>query len=340
MSEKRVTLKDVAQAAGVATGTVSMVLNDSPLVAEATKARVQTVIRELGYVYDRSAGNLRSKRSRIVGVSICNMTNPYFADVTAGLQEAMEHLGRILVLGNCAESLSRQMNFLQMLRQYSVEGILLTPAISTPKSHIEQMLKWRIPLVQVSRYVAGVETDYAGIDNQHATALATEHLLEIGHTQIAYVGRNNLTSTGRDRYEGFVAAMQAAGIRANDGWVVECPSTREDGFSAILELFSKRKRPTAIVCFNDAIAFGAMLGLRRLGIEPGTNCSVVGVDDVTEASLWQPGLTTISIGRESIGHAAGQLLMARIEEPNRPFERITIKPQLVVRASTSALKEN
>ncbi len=338
MAEKRITLKDVAQAAGVATGTVSMVLNDSPLVADTTKARVQAVIQELGYVYDRAAGNLRGKQSRIVGVSICNLNNPYFADVTAGLQEALEDLGRVLVLGNCAESVTRQMSFLQSLRQYRVEGILLTPAIGTPKSHVEQLLEWKIPLVQVTRYVEGVETDYVGNDNRLGTMLATQHLLELGHKKIAFIGRNTLTSTGQDRFAGFQKAMKSAGLSVNDNWVMECPTTREDGFQETVKLFNQKEKPTALLCFNDSIAFGAMLGLRSLGVEPGIDCSVVGVDDVTEAALWQPGLTTISIGRESIGRAAGQLLMARLSEPTRPFERITIKPELVVRSSTCSVK--
>src|SRR3546814_13290381 len=109
-----------------------MVLNDSRLSAAATKARVQAAIQKLGYVYDRAAGNLRNKRSRIVGVSICNLVNPYFADVTAGLQEAVEDLGRVLVLGNCAESVERQLNFLQTLRQDRVAVVLFTPALGPP----------------------------------------------------------------------------------------------------------------------------------------------------------------------------------------------------------------
>ena len=337
MADKRITLKDVAQAAGVATGTVSMVLNESPLVAETTKARVKAVIDDLGYVYDRAAGYLRGKQSRIVGISICNLNNPYFADVTAGLQEAMEDLGRVLVLGNCAESVPRQMNFLQSLRQYRVEGLLLTPAIGTPTSHVEQLLQWNIPLVQVTRYVMGVETDYVGNDNRLGTILATQHLLELGHKRVAYIGRNSLTSTGHDRFEGFRNAMQSAGLQVNDNWIIECQATREDGFKETVRLFNHHEKPTALLCFNDPIAFGAMLGLRSLGIEPGVDCSVVGADDVTEAGLWQPGLTTISIGRESIGRAAGHLLMSRIKEPKRPFERITVRPTLVVRSSTSSI---
>jgi len=336
MADKRITLKDVAQAAGVATGTVSMVLNDSPLVAESTKARVQAVMKELGYVYDRAAGNLRNKRSRIVGVSICDLTNPYFADVTAGIQEALEDLGRVLVLGNCAESVPRQLNFLQTLRQYRVEGVLLTPAVSTPKSHVEQLLEWGVPVVQVTRYVAGVESDYVGNDNRLGSMLATRHLLERGHEHIAYVGRNRLTSTGRDRFEGFRAAMEKAGLKPIGQWVVECPASREDGFREAVKLLQSRQAPTALVCFNDTVAFGAMLGLRSIGLEPGEDCSVVGIDDVSEAALWQPGLTTISIERGSIGREAGRLLMARLEEPDRPFERVILKPELVVRSSTGA----
>src|SRR3546814_764336 len=215
MKEKRITLKDVARVAGLSTGTVSMVLNDSPLIAAATKARVQAAIQKLGYVYDRAAGNLRNKRSRIVGVSICNLVNPYFADVTAGLQEALEDLGRVLVLGNCAESVERQLNFLQTLRQYRVEGVLLTPAIGTPADHIHLLREWDLPLVQVTRYVEGVESDYVGNDNRLASMLATQHLLELGHEKIAYLGRNRLTSTGRDRFEGFMAAMKKADLKVN-----------------------------------------------------------------------------------------------------------------------------
>jgi LacI family transcriptional regulator len=334
MSTKRITLKDVAQAAGVATGTVSMVLNNSPLVADATKARVRAVLEEIGYVYDRAAGNLRGIPSRIVGVSMCNLVNPYFADVTAGIQEALEDLGRVLVLGNCAESLPRQLNFLQTLRQYRVEGILLTPAIATPKEHVEQLLAWKVPVVQVSRRVEGVESDYVGNNNFVGAQLATQHLVELGHERIGYLGRNRLTSTGQDRYEGFCTAMQRAGLQVQDRWVGDCPASREDGFRDAVRLMAGRSTPTALLCFNDVIAFGAMLGLRSLGIEPGADCSVVGMDDVSEAALWQPGLTTVSIGRDSMGRAAGQLLMARLEDPERPPQRVVLDPQLVVRSSS------
>lgn len=330
---RRVTLKDVAREAGVATGTVSMVLNDSPLIADATKARVQQVMRDLGYIYHRAAANLRNRRSNIVGVSICDLVNPYYADVTAGIQAALEALGRAVVLGNCAESLPRQLRFLETLREYDVEGLLLTPAIGTPKSQINQVMAWGIPVVQVSRYVPGVEADYVGNDNRLATEMATGHLLALGHEKLAYIGLNRLTSTGRDRFAGFRTAMKRCPEPLREDWVIECPATRADGFKALVSLFEGRDRPTGLVCFNDDLAFGAMLGLRSLGLEPGRDCSVVGLDDVAEAALWQPSLTTVAIDREKIGQVAGRLLLDRIADRNRPIEHVVLEPRLVERES-------
>lgn len=333
MSAKRVTLKDVAREAGVATGTVSMVLNSSPLVAEATRVHVQQVMKDLGYVYDRAAGLLRSKRSRIVGVCVCDLVNPYYADVTAGVQAALENVGRVLVLGNSEESVPRQLRFLETLREYNVEGLLLTPAVGTPKAHMEKLLEWRVPVVQVTRYIAGIATDYVGNDNQLAARLATEHLLGLGHRTLAYVGLNRLTTTGRDRYAGFTQAMKAAGGKTSDDLVIECPASREDGFKAVTTLFGRATPPTGVVCFNDVLAFGAMLALRRLGMEPGRECSVVGLDDVAESALWQPALTTVAIGRDKIGLVAARLLTDRLAEPDRPVERVVLPPELVVRSS-------
>jgi LacI family transcriptional regulator len=333
MPPSKITLKDVAREAGVSTGTVSMILNDSPLVAHATRARVQEVMRRLGYVYHRAAANLRNKRSSIVAMSMCDLVNPYYADVTAGSQAALENLGRVLVLGNCAESIRRQRRFLETLREYSVEGLMVTPAIGTPKAHLRRVQQWRIPVVQVSRYVPGVKTDYVGNDNRMATRLATKHLLSLGHKRLAYIGLNKATSTGRDRFAGYRAAMQALKSPEPEQ-VIECRPSRENGFNAALTLFDKPDPPTGIVCFNDDLAFGAMLALRKLGLEPGRECSVVGLDDVAEAALWQPALTTVAISREKIGEVAARLLTNRVAELDRPVETVVLEPRLVVRHSS------
>jgi LacI family transcriptional regulator len=333
---RRVTLRDIAGAAGVATGTVSMVLNQSPLVASATRARVLAVIRELGYVYDRGAAQLRSRRTNIVGASICDLLNPYFAEIVAGIEQSLSATGRMLFLGNSSETAQRQAQFLDTLREYNVDGIALMPAMGTSRPAVERVQRWGIPLVMVSRYVAGIQADYAGSDNRLGAALATRHLLELGHERIAFVGFNRRTSTARDRTAGFRAAMARAGRPVRSAHIVECDSTRAEGFRAVDALFARLPVPTAIVCFNDLLAFGVMLGLRHRGLEPGRDCSVVGTDDVAESALWEPALTTVAMDTAQMGEAAGQLLRARIEHPDRPVERIVCTPRLVVRASSGA----
>jgi len=334
--KRRVTLKDIARHAGVATGTVSMVMNNSPLVAETTREHVWRVIKEHGYVYDRAAAQLRKKRTNIVGVSICDLLNPYFAEIAAGVEQVLEEHGRVLFLGNSAESVPRQARFLATLREYNVEGVLLMPAVGTPRAAVERLREWHIPVVMVSRYVPGVDVDYVGNDNRLGSVLATRHLLDLGHRRVAFIGLNRRTTTGRDRFAGFRSALKEAHIALSPDLVVECSPTRQDGYHAVRKLFDASRPPTAVVCFDDLLAFGAMLGLRHLGVEVGRDWSVVGADDVIEAALWLPPLTTMAVDVAGIGRAAAQLLRERIEHPDQPTQRLVIPPELVVRASCGA----
>jgi LacI family transcriptional regulator len=186
----------------------------------------------------------------------------------------------------------------------------------------------------VTRYVPGVQADYVGNDNRVATEIATNHLLDLGHEHLAYVGLTRSTSTGRERVAGFRQAMKLRNATLREDWVVECDATRTDGFQALLSLFKARDRPSGIVCFDDDIAFGVMLGLRSLGLEPGRDCSVIGIDDYPEAALWRPGLTTVAIERKKIGQLAGRMLIDRIEDSSRPVENVVLSPRLVARESS------
>ena len=330
---KRITLKDIAREAGVATGTVSMVLNDSPRVADATRSHVQHVIRDLGYVYDRGAGQLRSKHSHLVGVAVCNLVNPCMAEVTASLQQAMQDLGHLLILGNCAESVPRQQRFLEKLREYKVEGLLLTPAAGTPKTHVARLRDWRVPVVQVLRYVPGAPTDFVGGDHRLGAAMATRHLLALGHQRIAFVGLDPLSIAAREGFAGFLTALAEAGQTPDADLVLPGPATREAGYLAMAPLHALARPPTALVCVDPLIAFGALRGLVQLGIEPGRDCSVIALDDVAEAALCHPPLTAMAFDLDCIGRAASRLLSERIVAPDHAVEHLVLQPRLVVRSS-------
>ncbi len=335
IEQKRLTLRDIARLAQVSTGTVSMVLNNNPLVAAKTREHVRQIIDQFGYVYNRSGAQLRKKKTGVIGVSICNLANPYFAEITVGLEESLSELGLALILGNSADSIKQQNKFLNTAREHNVDALLLMPAVGTTRAMVESMLGWGIPIIMVSRYVPGVNVDYAGSDNLKGLAQATQHLLDLGHQRIAFVGGGIRTTSGRDRLNGYKTALRETGRGISDELIIKCSDTRSNGFMAVQELYKLDSPPTAIVCFNDILAFGVMLGLRSMGLEPGKDCSVIGNDDVAEAVLWRPGLTTVAAHSREIGLNAGQLLRKRLETRDRPPERIILKPEVIIRDSTS-----
>ncbi len=329
-----VTLLDIARHTGVSRATVSLVMRQSPLVADATRALIEEAARELGYVYNRGAASLRSQRSHIVGVSITDLTNPYFAELTAAAEDGLSKVDRMALLSHNNESVQKQDSFINTMREYNVDGLIICPAINTPLSTIRRLNELRIPFVLLSRRLQGVRADYVGNDNELGLRMATEHLLSLGHRRVAMIGANQVTSTGRERLKGYVSAIEAAGLPIDKGLIIESAPTRQNGLDGIIKLLGRKNPPTAAVCFNDITAFGVMLGLHRLGVRVGQDFAVAGHDNITEAGLWMPGLTTIAVPIEQMGRYAAQVLLDRISNPDRPVQKITLPPELILREST------
>lgn len=330
----RLTLRDLARHAGVSPATVSLVLRKSPLVAEATRARVLETVRALGYVYNRGAASLRTQRTHTVGVAINELVNPYFAELTASIERALTRIGRTVFLSNSAEDPSRQEQFIETMREYNADGLIICPAEGTAPASLRRVVEYGMPCVLISRFVPGVKLDYAGNDHRRGTFLATEHLIALGHRRLAMVGGTDRTSTSIERRQGYRQALAAHGIATDPALVVPCGPTRDNGAEAIKMLLGRGRPPSAAVCFNDVLAFGVMLGLRQLGLEPGRDFAVAGCDDVAEAALWTPALTTVAVDSVAMGDAAVSLLLERIANFAAPRREIVLQPRLVVRESS------
>lgn len=330
----RVTLNDLSAHAGVSRSTVSLVMGNSPLVAATTRARVLESARLLGYVYNRAAAQLRTRRTHTIGVAINEITNPYFTELTAAIQRAFRHLGRAVFVSNSDEDPALQDQFIGAMREHRADGLVLCPAAGTDPATLMRLRDLGMPCVLMSRDLAGTALDYVGHANQRGCALATAHLLDLGHERIAMVGGVEEVSTARERQAGYRQALAARGIPADPTLVAAGPPSRGFGFAAIHRLLDIADPPTAAICFNDVIAFGAMLGLRQRGIEPGRDFAVVGYDDLAEAALWTPALTTVRIDTAALGTAAAELLLTRIEAPDGPARRVITEAELVVRASS------
>jgi len=331
----RVTLQIIADRLAVSTATVSLALRGSPLVAEATRARVQQTARELGYSYNRSAASLRTDRTNILGVGFHDITNPYFAELLAAIEETTTANGRSILLGTYGENLERQDRVLDTLTEYRPDGMILCVAGGSTPETFTRLVAAGVPIVQLSREVS-TDLDFVGSDDRHGTILAMEHLIDLGHRRIAFICENQRISTGRNRYRGYCEVLARNGIAVDPSLVYSAYGTRENGSKGIQAVLDAPDPPTAAVCMNDIAAFGAMLGLRHRGREAGIDFSIVGCDDVQEAAQWYPALTTIRNFQDEMGRKSAEFLIARIAEPAAPRRRLLLTPSLVLRGTTTA----
>ena len=331
---QRVTLDDVAGHAGVSRSTVSLVLRGSSLVARGTRDRVRASMEALGYVYNRGAANLRASRTNTVGLLVCAISTPFFAELTAGIDQVLDAAGLSTFLVNTGESPEKQERSLQRMREHNVDGLIICPVAGSCPDLVERMRRWNLPMVQALRYVSAHDGDYAGSDYRLGMEIITEHLIRLGHRRIALVGGDLVHSAVTDRRIGFTAAMQRHGLSPD--LIVKTPLHRRAGAEAVCALLDRSDPPTAAIGFNDIVAFGMMLGLTDRGLEPGRDFAVAGFDDVQEAALSRPALTTVSTLPFDIGQAAAELLLRRIAKPHGPPERVILPTRLVIRESCGA----
>lgn len=333
-SRSRVTLQIIADRLTVSTATVSLALRGSPLVAEATRARVQLMAREMGYSYNRSAASLRTDRTNILGVGFHDITNPYFAELLAAIEETTTANGRSILLGTYGEDLARQDRVLNTLKEYRPDGMILCAAGGSTPETFAHLIAAGVPIVQLSREIRD-DLDFVGSDDRHGTMLAMEHLIRLGHRRIAFICENQRISTGRNRYLGYCEVLTRYGIAIDPGLVYSAYGTRENGLKGIQTVLDATDPPTAAICMNDLAAFGAMLGLRHRGREAGIDFSIVGCDDVQEAAQWYPALTTIRNFQDEMGRKSAEFLISRIADPDAPPRRLLLTPALVIRGTTT-----
>ena len=331
---KRVTLKDVAEDAGVSRATASLVLRDSPLVATHTRARVRASMQRLGYVYNRVAASLRAQQSRAIGLTVTDITNPFFAELTISIEAHLDEADYAVLLTHTGENVQKQHRLLETMRGYQVDGLILCPAEGTTGEALGQFIQWNVPFVLVARYLPDLEADYVGMDNILGARLALDHLLEQGHQRIAFIGGPETASARYDRLAGYQEALIRHGISAAKALTVPSAVSREGGYQAVRHLLEHPDPPTAALCYNDVVAFGAMLGLEAEGRRVGRDFALVGFDNVADAALVRPSLTTIGVPPSEMGKMAAALLLDRIQDPELPAQKHILSPKLIIRQSS------
>ena len=328
--KQRVTLLDIAADAGVSRATVSLVIRNSPSVADSTRKRVERSIKRLGYVYHRGAANLRTQQSHAIGLIVSDITNPFFSEVIVAIEERLASAGLVTLLGNTSEDGAKETRLLKTMTEFPADGILLCSAIGRTDSREIT----HTPTVAFARRVHGL--DYVGVDNAQGSILAIEHLVKLGNGRIALIGGNPQTTAGQERMEGYERALNQLAIPFDPELIVPCTPTRRGGSKGLQQLLTLASPPTAAVCYNHVVALGAMEALQNAGIRPGKDFGVVGFNNVPDAAQSLPGLTTIDTSARELGRTAAELLLKRIEQPNSPIRTVILQPRLVVRQSCGA----
>ncbi|HEY8681527.1 MAG TPA: LacI family DNA-binding transcriptional regulator, partial [Rhodanobacter sp.] len=317
---RKVTLNDIAAGCAVSRATVSLVLRGSPLVNKHTRARVEEELRRQGYVYNRAAANLRRRTSSSIALVLNDLANPFFAEFAAGVDQTLGEAGFVTLLGCTGESAKREQAVLSSLLEHGPGGIILSPAEHSSAHDVLAAIGARSPLLLFNRELGGTLPEFAHwdqlmLDNQHGARLATEHLIAQGHRRIAFFGGHRDSSSCRQRHAGYLQAMQVAGLSVEPHWRVECAPSRVEAAHQTGSLFADTLAPTAAVCYNDAVALGLMLGLNQRGLRPGRDFALTGFDDIAEAALGMPPLTTLSTAPRERGQQAAQLILQRLQEP-------------------------
>ena len=315
----RTTLMDVARHCGVSRATVSLVLNESPLVADQTAKRVRQAMSELGYVYNRAAAALPTQRSDAVGVVMTQITNPYFAEFAAGLQDVLTESGTVPLLAVSGEDPELQHRLVTSLVERNVDGIVLIPAHGTKAADLPDLLG--IPLVLMARRLPDIDVDYVGAENREGGYAAAEHLYSHGCRKISFVGGYLDASAREERAGGVSVFLTDHDLALPQELSATCEPLRPPAREVAIRLLTDHPEVDGIVCFSDVVAFGVLDAVADLGLRVGSDVRVIGFDDVHDAGLNRPSLSSVAVPARETGRRAAQLVLERAAGSTEPTVR-------------------
>ncbi|WP_277208022.1 LacI family DNA-binding transcriptional regulator [Isoptericola croceus] len=327
---RRTSISDVARHAGVSVGTVSNVLNRPDRVSPDTRERVETAIAELSFVRNGSARQLRAGRITTVGAIVLDISNPFFTDVTRGIEERLTADDYTLMVASSDRDPEREARYLRLFEEHGVRGVMVVPTADSI-DHLLAVRRRGIGVVLLDHPSPVDSVSSVAVDDVHGGALATRHLLDQGHTRIAFLNGAHSIRQCADRLAGVRQALAEAGHDPAEALVEVQVSLDADGGEAGTRALLDGDRPTAVFCVNDLVALGALRTLRRAGVSVPDDVALVGYDDVTFAAELATPLTSVRQPRHELGARAADLMLRGADSP---AEHVMFQPELVVRESS------
>ncbi|MCL4266326.1 MAG: LacI family transcriptional regulator [Anaerolineae bacterium] len=337
---KRPTQMDVARLSGVSRATVSYVLNGqaNDRVPKETRQRVLDAIAELGYAPDARAQSLRSGDTHTIGLIVPDIRNPHFWEHAEGVEQEARAAGYRLLLSDTALNSEYAEDIFKDLSRRRIDGLILMGAFiaqsEEARNTLTMLLKRRLPIVELIDHNVDYEVDFVVSDYRAATEEVMSYLLSLQHRRIGMIYGVATPALAIDRLQPYQEGLRAAGVPVDQELIATCGPTIEEGYQAALQLLSLPARPTALIAINDLLAVGVLRAARDLGLDVPTDLSLVGYDDIQIAQYLIPRLTTVSKDSIRVGREAVKQLLARIAEPDLPYQKLSIPPRLIIREST------
>jgi DNA-binding LacI/PurR family transcriptional regulator len=330
----RVTIDDVAKKAGVSKTTVSRVLNGnySQTTAE-TKDRVLTVIREMKYHPNPMARGLKQMRTKIIGIVLSNLSNPFWATVLEGVEDTCRLSGYSLMICNSSEDPAREAELFEDFQLRQVDGIIVNPTVKN-KALFEDLEQKRYPLVVINRKIEGIEVDYVVVDNIKGAKLAVNHLVDHGRNNIvAFVYRPQGISTWQERMDGFKEALSERGIAGHERSVIEVSQGTGNAKKMAVEYFTTA-RADAVFSTNNMMTLEILEGFKELNIRVPEDVALIGYDETVWAKHLNPPLTTVRQPAYEMGVIAAKNLIKKINsKTKRKPKTVVLEPELIIRQS-------
>lgn len=324
-------MADVAREAGVSLMTVSRALNDKDGISEVTRSRVHAVVERLGYRPSGIARGLVTKRTGTLGLVVPDNSNPYFSEVARGVEHAAYAGGYNVFLCNTEEDPQREKVVLESLSEKLVDGLI----VCSPRlldDDLRVLLGYFPAALLINRVIENDTSLSIRTDDVNGGRLAVNHLLAGGHRAVGMLAGPERSFSGQLRRQGYLMALDEAGLPHDADWVQPCLPMVDASQQATLDLLNRHPDLTALFCFNDLVAVGAMQACAQLGRRVPDDVAIVGYDDIPLASLVTPALTTIHIPRYEIGRLASDILLAQID--GKTTQTRTVLPvELTIRAS-------
>ncbi|MCM3255521.1 MULTISPECIES: LacI family DNA-binding transcriptional regulator [Priestia] len=330
----KITIRSVAQEAGVSIATVSKVINHTGKISEKTKKKVFIAMEKLNYKPDAAAASLRGKRTKLIGLLVPDISNPFYSEIARSIEDRSHEIGLNVMMCNTDNDVKKEKTYLSLLTSQRVDGVVVASAFRSTNL-LEEMINKGVPSVLIASEIPSLSMNTVTVDDYKGGYLATSYLLSLGHKKIGIISEDVRSNT--PRLTAYKDTIQEAQLPIRDEYIIKTEATIQKGYESAKQLLSLNDKPTAIFACNDLLAAGVIQAAKEANLNLPEDLSIVGFDNTVLSTTTSPMLTTVSQPIKEMGAKVVDLLLQEMEESKPHKERLLLSPELVIRQSTARL---